>query len=109
MRFEQPYYVSTHAVQRFKKRVANLPTRVIRVIIQIALQHSGKQLVGYQVYNRRKCPVYKAQYRDKEYLIPVIAERKKANAWPVVLTILKPDMRIYTERVRKCKSRQQQV
>ena len=65
VKFKQPYYIPPHAVQRFRERVVNLPTRTIRIIIQSALQGCG-QLVGYQVYDRQKCPVYKAQYRDKE-------------------------------------------
>jgi len=100
MRFEQPYYVSPHAVQRFRERVADLPTRTIRVIIQAALQ-GCRQLVGYQIYDRQRCPVYKAQFRDKEYLIPVRIEKRKVNAWAVVPTILSPGMRIYTGRMVK--------
>jgi hypothetical protein len=100
VKFEQPYYIPPHAVQRFRERVVNLPTRTIRIIIQSALQGCG-QLVGYQVYDRQKCPVYKAQYRDKEYLIPVRIEKRKKSAWAVVPTILAPDMRIYTGRAKR--------
>ncbi|MCK9328183.1 MAG: hypothetical protein M0P69_21985 [Bacteroidales bacterium] len=100
MRFAQPFYVSPHAVQRFRERVADLPTRTIRVIIQAALQ-GCRQLVGYQIYDRKKCPVYKARYQGSEYMIPVRIEKRKVNAWEVVPTILSPGMRIYTERMAK--------
>ena|GEM_PF-1887160 len=97
VRFEQPYYVSPHAVQRFRERVACLSTRKIRVIIQSSLQRC-KQFVGYQVYDRQQVPVYSAQYKGIEYLIVVRKEKKKKNAWLVVPTILVPGMKIYTGR-----------
>lgn len=91
--FKQPYYVSPHAVQRFKERVADLPDKTARVIVQAALQ-DNRQVVQVQNYNRRQCPIFKAQYLDKEYIIPVIFEQRKKDAWPVVPTILLPGMRI---------------
>jgi len=91
MMFKQPFYVSPHAVERFRQRVANLPTRTIRTIIQTALQ-DNRQQVDVQVYNRRLCPVYRAKYQDIEYLIPVIYPEDKVNAWPVVPTVLLPGM-----------------
>ena len=42
MIFKQPYYVSPHAVKRFRERVANLPTKTVRTIIQAALQDTGE-------------------------------------------------------------------
>ncbi len=89
MRFKRPFYVSEHAVRRFRERVADLPTRTIRTIIQAALQDS-RQPVMVQVFNHRPCPVYRARYRDIDYLIPVQEDRsgKKGNVWPVVPTIL---------------------
>ncbi|MFZ5687860.1 MAG: hypothetical protein ACOY9Y_06670 [Bacillota bacterium] len=89
--FGQPFYVSPHAVKRFRERVADLPTKTIRTIIMAALQ-DNRQQVAVQIYNRRPCPIYRAQYRDVEYLIPVIHEEKKKDSWPVVPTILLPHM-----------------
>ena len=71
MRFRQPFFVSTHAVQRFQERVAELPTRTVRTIIQAALQ-DNRQEVMVQSWNNRPCPVYKAQFMEQEYWIPVI-------------------------------------
>ena len=85
--FKQPYYVSPHAVQRFRERVANLPTKTIRTIIMAALQ-DDKQVVQVQTYNHRPCPIFRAKYRDVAYLIPTLHDRKKQGAWPVVPTIL---------------------
>lgn len=92
MRFEQPYYVSPHAVQRFREYIADLPEETIRVIIQATLQDQ-KQKVMVQIYDHEPSPIYKAKYMDIEYLIPVQRDRKKINAWPVVPTILLSWMR----------------
>jgi hypothetical protein len=92
MRFAQPYYVSPHAVQRFRQYVADLPDKTIRTIIQATMQDQ-KQRVTVQVYDHDPCPIYKAKYRGIEYLIPVQRDKKKTNAWPVVPTILLPWMR----------------
>lgn len=101
MNFRKPFYVSPHAVQRFKERVADLPTKTIRIIIQAALQ-DNRQQVGVQIFNHRPCPVFKSRYLDKEYLIPVLPEEKKVNGelWPVVPTVLLPGMetKIFKER-----------
>lgn len=94
MKFKQPFYVSPHAVKRFKQRVANLPTRTVRIIIQAALQ-DNHQVVGVQIYNKRKCPLFRANFAGIEYIIPVMADRKKTDAWPVVPTILLPGMKTY--------------
>ena len=103
MMFKQPYYVAPHAVQRFRERIARLPTKTIRIIIQAALQDNHQQVL-VQTWNKRPCPVYRAQYLDKEYLIPVIHQEKedkpKGEIWPVVPTILLPGMEtnIFKER-----------
>lgn len=100
MIFKQPFYVSPHAVERFRQRVADLPTKTIRIIIQSALQNN-KQQVDVQIFNRRLCPVHRARYRDVEYLIPVIHPENKVDAWPVVPTVLTPEMetnKLYEKR-----------
>lgn len=90
--FKQPFYVSPHAVSRFKERVADLPTLTIRTIIQAALQ-DNRQVVEVQRYNHQKCPIFKARYQSVDYLIPVFKERRKrGEVWPVVPTILLPGM-----------------
>lgn len=95
--FRQPFYVSPHAVKRFRQRVATLPTRTIRTIIQAQLQ-GCRELITMQVYNRQRCPVYRGRYQGKEFLIPVLHDRRKKDAWSVVPTILLPGMTIYDER-----------
>lgn len=89
--FKQPFYVSIHAVKRFRSRVAKLPTKTIRTIIMAALQ-DNRQIVEVQRFNHQECPVYRAKYLSVDYLIPVLREGRKKDAWPVVPTILLPGM-----------------
>lgn len=90
--FKQPFYVPPHAVERFRERVADLPTIVIRQIIQAALQ-DNRQTVGIQTWDKAPCVVYRAQYRDVKYMIVVQRDlRKFKDAWPIVRTILSADM-----------------
>lgn len=95
MQFRQPYYVSPHAVQRFRERVADLPTKTIRTIIQATLQ-DPKQEVIINGYNKGAPArfVYHARFQNVEYLIIVQREMRKRKAWPVVKTVLLPGMEI---------------
>lgn len=95
MKFKQPFYVSIHAVNRFRERVADLPTKTIRTIILSQLQ-DNEQEVHIHIYNHKPCPIYKAKFRDVVYFIPVIHEKKKKDSWPVVPTILLPGMKLYS-------------
>lgn len=95
MRFTQPYFIPPHTVKRFQERVANLPAFKVIILIQAALQ--GNHPIGMQIYNHKPCPVYKAKYRDKEYLMPVCHNDRE---WPQVPTILFPGMKIYGIRER---------
>lgn len=100
MIFKQPYYVTPHAVKQFRKRVARLPTRKIRTIIQAALQ-DNRQRVFVQNWNKKQCPIYRAKYQSTEFLIPVLPRDKpRGDVWPVVPTILLPNMRtnVFKER-----------
>lgn len=83
--------ISIHAVSRFKERIADLPTSVIRILIWKTLQDNSRNIL-VQNWNKKQCPIYRATYKDIEYYIPVIYERIKMNAWPVVPTILLSDM-----------------
>lgn len=90
MIFEQPFFVSSHAVKRFQERVAKLPPQTVRNIIQASLQPDRRRFVGRaQGRNSGDMPVYRGKFQSEEYLIPVIW---KIHSWPAVTTILKPDM-----------------
>ena len=100
--FMFPYYISTHAVLRFRGRIAPLCTRDIRIEIQKQLQNDRQELLGYARWDRQVNPVYMGKYRDKKYLIPTQMDiQKTGDIWPVVPTILplKSMSYIHWERV----------
>lgn len=99
MRFKKPFFVTPHAVRRFQERIADLPAAQVIRLIQAALQ-DNRQMAGVQVYNKERCPVFRARYRDVEYMIP-IAQQGKGRQWPYVPTVLLPDMRIYILHERR--------
>ena len=89
MLFSFPYYVSLHAVSRFRRRIAPLCTRDIRVEIQGQLQSDKQELLGFARWDRQVNPVYLGKFRDVKYLIPTqIDTNKSGELWPVVPTIL---------------------
>lgn len=90
--FKQPFFITPHAVNRFRERVADLPAAKIISLVQAALQ-DNRQVVGVQVYNKQRRPVFRAKYRDVEYLIPIA--KRKNQEWPYVPTILLPGMRTF--------------
>lgn len=94
MQFRQPYYVSQHAVRRFRERIADLPTRAIRTIIMAALQGYQEAIItGYNKTTPSRF-AHKAQYQGIEYYIITQREMYKQDAWPVVKTILLSGMDI---------------
>jgi len=90
--FANPVFVTPHAIKKFQERIAHLPTKPIIALIQAAVQDC-RQMVGVQIYNKQRSPVFRAKYRDKEYLIPVA--RRRDREWPYIPTILLPGMRTY--------------
>jgi hypothetical protein len=90
--FKNPVFVTPHALRRFRERVADLPDRSIITLINAAVQ-DNRQVVGVQIYNKQRRPVFRARYRDVEYLIPLA--RRRDREWPYVPTILLPGMKTH--------------
>lgn len=93
--FRQPYFVSPHAVSCFRERVAKLPEHDVILIVQAALQVKRDPAWMFKMRDGRICRVYAAMYRGIRYYIPVFQENRGHGPnkdWPVVPTILGPDM-----------------
>lgn len=82
IQFERPHFITPHAVNRFKARVADISERAIIIIIQAALQKPGEPM---DVEPRG--PIYAARYHGKSFYIPVTGGDGSGN-WPTVPTIL---------------------
>lgn len=93
--FKQPYFVTPHAVKRFQERVANLPEHDVILVVQAALQVKRDPAWTFKLRDGRLCLVYAAMYRGIRYYIPTFQEnrgREPGETWPVVPTVLGPDM-----------------
>lgn len=82
--FEKPFFVSPHAMHRFKERVANLSDGRIINLIQTILQDPGMP-VDMQYMDNQLVPIFRAVYNGKSFYIPVVKGEKD---WPTVPTIL---------------------
>lgn len=89
--FDQPYFISPHAIRRFKERIADLPSTQIIVILQAALQNPD-HIVGLQTWDKKAWPVYKCRYRNIDYF--VLVHKNPGYEWPFVRTILLSEMDI---------------
>ena len=80
--FKQPYFVTKHAVERFREHIANLPRNEIIDIIVSALQNPRPIQGIHSVY-------YGGMVFGKPLYIPVqIGLEQKEPNWPIVPTIM---------------------
>lgn len=85
MKFKQPYFVSPHAVERFRERVCDIPAAEIIKSVQAALQGPGLP-VDAEVKHGKLSLIYRAEFRGREYYIPVVSGEE--GQWPQVPTVL---------------------
>lgn len=91
--FENPVYIPPHAVEQFRGRVSNaLSATTIRKLIQYFI--ATTEPIKYNKFNHEPQPIYKGEFAGKEFIIPVIKDKKKkkGQVWNVVPTILLPGM-----------------
>ncbi|MDQ7789580.1 MAG: hypothetical protein RDU41_05935 [Clostridia bacterium] len=87
--FKQPYFVTAHAVDRFRERVADLPRDDIINLIQASLQIKRPPLFCHRKRDGRLCWVYLCKYAGIPYAVPVA--QNKHQEWPMVLSVLGPE------------------
>lgn len=103
MKFEQPYFVTKHAMERFKEHIVNLPRNEIIDIILKAPQEPKRIKGMHGVY-------YGGLFSGKPFYIPINmpVDHKEQN-WPIVPTILGPESslhrKIMAERRKRHKKR----
>lgn len=92
MLFKFPYYVSPHAVERFRDRVAffsGLHEHYIRLEIQKQLQSDKRELLGFVRWDKQVNPAYMGRFKGRKYIIPTQMDlNKTGEVWPTVPTIL---------------------
>lgn len=84
--FDDPYFVTQHAIDRFQRRVCDLPRNEVIMEVQRALQYPMR--VVEEDWDD-ECEVYFALYRHGRGQIspyyPVVGEGE--GEWPAVMTI----------------------
>lgn len=83
MKFDKPYFVTPHAVIRFRERVANLSAKDIILTVQAALQNPGEP-VEFEYIKGQLAPIFACTYNGFTYYVPVV---KGEKGWPAVPTI----------------------
>jgi hypothetical protein len=91
MKFEKPFFVSSHAVEQFQARVANISAAKIINLVQSILQDPGLP-VDVTYTDNQLSPIYRAVYAGKNFYIPVV---KGQGEWPAVPTILGEESHIH--------------
>jgi len=86
MEFKQPFFISPHAVERFRERVCDIPAAEIIKSVQAALQGPGLP-VDAEVKHGKLSLIYRAEFRGREYYIPVVSGEEEGQ-WPQVPTVL---------------------
>lgn len=85
MRYEMPFFVTPHAVDRFRERVADIPpARVIDFILR-AMQNPGLPL-NVEYAGHYLCPIYRVWYGSRPAYIPV-TPGSHADGWPSIPTV----------------------
>lgn len=103
-KYDRPYFITRHAVERFREHICDLPRDQIINIIINALQ-TPRPIEGvHGIY-------YGGLIRDKPMYIPVeIPLKHRETNWPIVPTILGPESSIHrkimTERRKRDESRE---
>ena len=91
MKFAQPYFVTPHAVDRFRRRVAKIRPGCVPMEVQHALQYRLR--VVEEGDWQDEYHVYACTYRDDAGVIPYYAvvgpgeEQESGPTWPAVMTI----------------------
>ena len=81
--FKHPYFITSHAVQRFREEVADIPPAKVIDVLQAALQDPGEP-VEFERRNGQLCPIFCCEYEGFIYYVPVV---KGAGDWPAVPTV----------------------
>ena len=97
MKFEKPCYVTTHAVERFKERFANLPPEEIMYIIQLNYNKDGLPINAKMKHGKLSL-VYRGTYKEYCFCFPVVDEEGKE--WPIVPTVT-PDKLHKLQKIRE--------
>ncbi|HHV61129.1 MAG TPA: helix-turn-helix domain-containing protein [Firmicutes bacterium] len=103
--FEHPYFVTPHAVDRFRERIADIPPAQVIEAVQDMLQAPGLP-VDAEMRDGKLVLIYRGSFNGKAVYLPVVRENDKE--WPIVPTVMGEECVIHTVLAHKkdLKSRQ---
>lgn len=93
--FKYPFFVSPHAVGRFRERVDSIPPAEVIDLIQAKMQDPGLP-VTLEYRDSQLSPIFRFAYRNgrglKSFYVPVA---KGDEGWPVIPTIYSEESHIH--------------
>ena len=102
-KFKQPYFVTRHAVERFREHIANLPRNEIIDIISRALQEPQLIKGIHSVY-------YGGMVFGKPLYIPVqIGLEYKEPNWPIVPTVMSDESSLHRKIMSERRKRDEEI
>jgi len=94
MQFDQPYFVTPHAVKRFQERVAQVSAAEAIRALQAMMQDQGTP-VDVDTKGR---PVYAGWYESRSVYIPVV---EGEGAWPSIPTVFGEESALHGKRCKR--------
>lgn len=83
--YKYPFFISPHAVNRFRERVANIwPAEVID-FLQAFLQHPPRP-VQLEYRDSMLIPIFRGYYEGRVFYCPVV-KGEGTGGWPCVPTV----------------------
>lgn len=91
--FERPYFVTPHAVDRFRERIADIPAAKVIEAVQEMLQNPGLP-VDAEMREGKLTLIYRGYFNGKAVYLPVVREKDKE--WPIVPTVMGEECVLHT-------------
>ena len=100
--FAKPYFVTPHAVERFRERVADIPPARVIEVVQEMLQDPGLP-VDAELRDGKLALIYRARYAGKTvYLMVGRGDAAgEDKPWPAVITVMSEESVIHNVLCRK--------
>lgn len=100
--FARPYFVTPHAVDRFRERIADIPPAQVIEVVQAMLQDPGLP-VDAEMRDGKLTLIYRGEFGGKAVYLPVVQcdEPAEGRTWPVVVTVMSEESVLHGVLCRK--------
>ena len=97
--FEQPYFVTPHAVDQFKDRIEDISATEVIEAVQALLNDDPPRVPDSR--NPRDSDLFVGQHEGVVYYVPVVEPDEEHGDWPVVPTILGEESVLHGELAQR--------